>query len=202
MDYLLKSSAVLFIFYVCYQLFLQRDTFFQANRWFLLSGLVVASSIPFIVIPNYIEYTPIASGLEYNYTTTNNNVTPESIQDESFNYIAIITWTYLAGILFFFGKLAIEFLSLKKILKRSTTKSKGEYKLMETNETVAPFSFFNRIIYNPNQFKAEELTHVINHEKVHTKEWHSIDTLIAQFSCILFWFNPIVWLYKKALQQN
>nr|WP_321237005.1 M56 family metallopeptidase [uncultured Psychroserpens sp.] len=202
MDYLLKSSAVLFIFYACYQLFLQRDTFFQANRWFLLLGLIIASSIPFIVIPNYIEYTPVASGLEQTYITSNGNATPIAIQEEPFNYIALMTWIYFAGILFFFGKLAVEFLSLKKILNRSTVISSGAIKLMETNETVAPFSFFNCIVYNPNQFQNEELMHVINHEKVHTKQWHSMDTIIAQLSCILFWFNPIVWLYKKALQQN
>ncbi|TXE18563.1 hypothetical protein ES692_05845 [Psychroserpens burtonensis] len=43
---------------------------------------------------------------------------------------------------------------------------------------------------------------MINHEKVHTKQWHSLDTLISHIACVLFWFNPIAWLYKRALQQN
>ncbi|WP_460218382.1 M56 family metallopeptidase [Psychroserpens sp. MEBiC05023] len=199
MDYLLKSSAILFIFYICYQLFLQRDTFFQANRWFLLSGLIIATCVPFIVIPNYIEYTPITT---YNYTTLNTTESPTTIQEEPFNFIAAFTWIYLVGFLFFFGKLSIEFFSLKKVLLNSTKCYKGNLKLLETNKNIAPFSFFNQIVYNPDHFGEEELIHVINHEKVHTKEWHSIDTLIAQLSCIVFWFNPIVWLYKKALQQN
>ena len=58
MDYLLKASAIVVIFYVCYKLLLQRETFFASNRWFLLLGLVVASIIPTIVIPIYIEYSP------------------------------------------------------------------------------------------------------------------------------------------------
>ncbi|WP_323788783.1 M56 family metallopeptidase [Psychroserpens sp.] len=203
MDYLLKASAVLLIFYICYKLFLQRDTFFQTNRWFLLCGLVLASCIPLIVIPIYIEYTPIAAS-GFSYTTTHaSDAIPNVIANEPFDYLQVIIWTYIAGILFFIGKLCVEFLSLRKVLKTSEeTASTGYFKLLETSNDVAPFSFFNKIVYNPNQFSTEELTHVINHEKIHAKQYHSIDTIIAQLSCILFWFNPIVWLYKKAVQQN
>ena len=74
--------------------------------------------------------------------------------------------------------------------------------MLETDQNITPFSFFNHIVHNPNQFKAEELEHINNHEKVHTKQWHSIDTMISHLACMLFWFNPMVWLYKKALQQN
>ena len=200
MDYLLKASAVLIIFYVSYKLFLQRETFFQSNRWFLLSGLILALSIPLVVIPIYIEYTPVQTSA-FTYTNTT-NIPLATIEETPFNYLQLLIWSYGFGVLFFFGKLIIEFISLKKILSTSRLQSSGQVKVLETSEHVAPFSFFNRIVYNPSQFKANELAHVINHERVHTKELHSIDTIIAQLSCIVFWFNPIVWLYKKALQQN
>nr|WP_321247379.1 M56 family metallopeptidase [uncultured Psychroserpens sp.] len=199
MDYILKASAVLFIFYACYQLLLQKETFFQANRWFLLSGLIVACVIPLIVIPVYIEYTVTNTN---NFAINYNNLNTAVILEEPFDYLQLAIWTYFAGILFFFGKLIIDFLSLRKVFNSSKTKTSGSYKLLETNRNITPFSFFDRIVYNPNQFKEEELTHIINHEKVHTKQWHSIDTIISHMACILFWFNPIAWLYKKALQQN
>ena len=53
MEYLLKVSAVVAIFYVSYKLFLQRDTFFEQNRWFLLLGLMTSFLVPFFVIPVY-----------------------------------------------------------------------------------------------------------------------------------------------------
>ena len=199
MDYILKASAVLFIFYACYQLLLQKETFFQANRWFLLSGLIVACVIPLVVIPVYIEYTVTNTN---NFAINYNDLNTAVILEEPFDYLQLAIWTYFAGILFFFGKLIIDFLSLRKVFNSSKTKTSGSYKLLETNRNITPFSFFDRIVYNPNQFKEEELTHIINHEKVHTKQWHSIDTIISHIACILFWFNPIAWLYKKALQQN
>ena len=201
MDYLLKASAVLLIFYVCYQLFLQRETFFQANRWFLLSGLVLASCLPFVIIPIYIEYTPVdTSGIIF--TVNDTTAIPETIQEQPFDYNQLFSKIYLAGLLFFFGKLILEFLSLKRIFTNSKIISTGPLKIMETDKPIAPFSFFNRIVYNPNHFKKEELSHVVNHENVHIKDLHSVDTSIAQLCCLVFWFNPIVWLYKKALQQN
>jgi len=199
MDYLLKSSAIIFIFYTCYKLFLQRDTFFESNRWFLLLGLIIASCTPLIVIPIYIEYMPVQIS---EFADTSFSATTTPIQEQPFNYIQLMTWIYLCGLVFFIGKLTIELLSLKRILKTGHIQTIGNFKLIETKEQIAPFSFFNYIVYNPNQFNETELQHVINHEKAHTQQIHSLDTIIAQIFCVLLWFNPFVWLYKRALQQN
>lgn len=200
MEYLLKSSAIIFIFYACYQLFLQRDTFFESNRWFLLSGLIMASCIGFIVIPQYIEYTPITLSNVDLSTSTNASTTP--IKSEPFNYTQLLYWCYFAGVIFFIGRLCIQLLSLRKLLKHGNTSRFQNYNLVESKEDIAPFSFFNFIVYNPNQFSVSELKHIINHEKAHCKQLHSIDNIIAQLACVLLWFNPFVWLYKKALLQN
>ena len=99
MDYILKAAAVLFIFCACYQLLLQKETFFQANRWFLLSGLIVACVIPLIVIPVYIEYTVTNTN---NFAINYNNLNTAVILEEPFDYLQLAIWTYFAGILFFF----------------------------------------------------------------------------------------------------
>ncbi|WP_052184123.1 M56 family metallopeptidase [Psychroserpens sp. Hel_I_66] len=199
MDYLLKASAVLFIFYACYQLFLHKETFFQANRWFLLLGLIIACVIPLVTIPVYIEYTVSNTN---SYTISYDTLNSPQIIEEPFDYMQLMIWIYFSGLLFFFGKLILEFLSLRKLLSATNTKNPGKFILIETTKNNAPFSFFNRIVYNPDQFTKEELTHIINHEKVHAQQWHSIDTIVSQIACVLLWFNPFVWLYKKGLQQN
>ena len=47
-----------------------------------------------------------------------------------------------------------------------------------------------------------ELENIIEHEKVHSDQNHTMDVLISRVFCVLFWFNPIIWLYKKAILQN
>jgi hypothetical protein len=37
---------------------------------------------------------------------------------------------------------------------------------------------------------------------VHSDQNHTMDVLISRVFCVLFWFNPIIWLYKKAILQN
>jgi hypothetical protein len=37
---------------------------------------------------------------------------------------------------------------------------------------------------------------------VHSEQNHTVDVLISRLFCILFWFNPLIWLYKKAILQN
>ena len=181
MDYLLKSSAVIVIFYACYKLFLQRDTFFNSNRWFLLFGLLIASCIPLVVIPVYVEYTPVQLS-EYTVTPYSNNQTV--IQVEEFNLTDLLSLTYILGLVFFIVKFIIELLSLQRILKFGHVKYFQNFKLIETNKDVAPFSFFNWIVYNPKHFNNTELQHIINHEKAHVQQLHSIDIIIAQITCI------------------
>jgi len=200
MEYILKASAIIILFYTCYKLFLQRETFFQANRWFLLIGLFTAIALPLMVIPIYIEYTPTPT--QYYQTTNNTTITQAIIQETTFDYWTLLPIVYLLGALFVTIKITLQFWSLHKLLKHQKTVKQGAFKHVQINRQIAPFSFFKTIVYNPYQFSKQELKHIITHEKIHATQNHTIDNIIAQIATILFWFNPCIWWYKKALQQN
>ena len=199
MDYFFKASAIIILFYTCYKLFLQNETYFQSNRWFLLIGLFVATVLPLVIIPIYIEYTPTPITI-----TENLNFTPQHIQPNTDNIdlTTIIMVIYLAGMLFFLGKVMLQFWSLHSLFKSYKKTKYNQFIFIETDKDIAPFSFFNHIVLNTNQFTEEELKHVITHEKIHAKQYHSIDIILIQIATILLWFNPYIWWYKKALQQN
>ena len=200
MDYLLKANAIIILFYLCYKLFLQGETFFESNRFFLLTGLAIASVIPFIVIPIYVTATPALN--ELNFITTENVIQANETVEPSFNFLQLFQWTYLFGIVIFTIKFLIEFTGLLIILTQNKRTKKGHYTYVETKKDHSPFSFFKYIVYNPNHFNVTELEHIILHEKVHAKQYHSIDIIVTKITAILFWFNPFVWLYNKSLQQN
>ncbi len=204
MDYLLKSSVVIILFYICYQLFLQRETFFTGNRWFLLLGLLSSMLVPLIVIPIYVEYTPvIADNFVTAISAIPDTATASSVHTENtFNYMNLILIVYITGVLFFSGKLVSEFISLFLLINRNQSFRDGFYNYIATDTDLAPFSFFKWIVYNPNQFKPSELQLILNHEKVHVRQFHSIDVIVSQLACAVFWFNPVIWVYKKMLQQN
>jgi len=198
MEYLIKVSAIIVIFYFCYNLFLQRDTFFESNRWFLLLGLITAFCIPFIVIPKYIMQAsaPIQDFIFIEGSTTSNAI------NTSFDIMQIISLIYIIGFIFFFGRFLIQLYSLSLLLIQNKKQQYKRYAFVETLNDVSPFSFFKWIVYNPNQFSETELKQILNHEKVHARQWHSIDILFSQLTSVLLWFNPFIWLYKKNLEQN
>ncbi len=197
MDYLLKASAILTIFYLFYKFILQGETFFQSNRFFLLIGLIASITIPLIVIPIYIEQTiPV---IQKYISVDNSNV--NTIQ-KSFDWIQLSLFGYLGGVAFFTIKFSLSIGSLVRLFIKSDKEKISRFYLIKSEAKTSPFSFFNYIVYNPKLFKQHELKQVLVHEKVHAYQWHSFDVLLSQITTIMFWFNPISWLYKKELQQN
>ncbi|TVZ60363.1 beta-lactamase regulating signal transducer with metallopeptidase domain [Flavobacteriaceae bacterium MAR_2010_105] len=198
MEYLLKSSAIVIIFYACYKLLLERETFFESNRWFLLGGLIMSILIPFIVIPIYIEYTPTTQS----FIISETGELASSTAQNTFDYMELVSLIYITGVLFFTSKLLVEFSSLFVLFKTNKRLKINGFTHIETSHKASPFSFFKCIVYNKDQFSKVELDHVINHEKVHAKQYHSIDVILVQLASVVLWFNPFIWLYKKELQQN
>ncbi|AOW20374.1 M56 family metallopeptidase [Urechidicola croceus] len=197
MEYLLKSSAIILLFYGFYKIVLERETFFQANRFFLIIGILTSILTPLIVIPIYTETS--IDPIEFINSTTVNQTT---IEENSINWLTILKYIYLSGIIFFSIKFCLNILSLIKLFLNHKISKIDNYFQIETTSNISPFSFFNIIFYNPNQFSKKELTQIIIHEKVHVFQLHSIDILLSQLASILLWFNPTIWLYKREIVQN
>ena len=54
MEYFIKFSAILGLFFVFYKLFLEKETFFNMIRGYFLIGIITAIILPFIIIPEYV----------------------------------------------------------------------------------------------------------------------------------------------------
>ncbi|MEO8239891.1 MAG: M56 family metallopeptidase [Flavobacterium sp.] len=198
--YIAKSSGLLILFYCAYYFLLRKETFFNSNRWFLLAGLVTSVALPFLVYTKivWIDPAPISNlNLSQIYL-------PQMTEDKSFE----IDWSYMTlaiygiGFLVFLIKFALDFHSLYSVLKGKKAHQQADFKFIDVKENIAPFSYFEYIVYNSSLYSASELENIIEHEKVHSDQNHTIDVLISRIFCILFWFNPIIWFYKKAIVQN
>jgi TonB family protein len=95
----------------------------------------------------------------------------------------LIVMLYLIGLTFFFLRFIFRLFMLKSKLKE---------------EKGSAFSFFNKLIVDKTLPDSDT---IINHERVHIRELHSIDIILAEISSIINWFNPIIYLYKKEIMQ-
>lgn len=197
--YLVKSSGLLALFFISYHILLRKETFFTSNRWFLLSGLATAVFLPLLVFTKVVWVEPIAIPIDLTTIPLTTVIEQKTLMDYCPLILASI---YGMGILVLAVKFLHDFYSLKQLLKGKSMQRQADYKLVDTKENLAPFSYFNTIVYNSALYTATELENILEHEKVHSDQNHTVDVLISRFFCILFWFHPFVWLYKKAVLQN
>ncbi|HEY9196873.1 MAG TPA: M56 family metallopeptidase [Mucilaginibacter sp.] len=78
----------------------------------------------------------------------------------------------------------------------------GRYRIVELNGDKAPCSFLNNIFINPEKYDWDTYNQILIHEKVHARQLHSIDILLAEVAIILQWFNPFAWWYRAELENN
>ncbi len=202
--YLLKSSGLIAVFFLAYHFLLRKETFFRSNRWFLLLGLVTSIVLPLVTFKKIVWITPkpmVAGDVNWPQVPVSVIQTPES---ESFeiDWLLVIAGIYAIGIIIFLFKFVFDFSGLLKALKGKTVTQQADFKFIDVNENVSPFSYFNYIVYNSSMFTENELENILEHEKVHCEQNHSVDVLVARIFCIVFWYNPFVWLYQKAILQN
>ena len=43
---------------------------------------------------------------------------------------------------------------------------------------------------------------ILKHEKVHARDWHSIDLLLTHLYRAVFWINPLAWMIKRQVGEN
>ena len=195
--HLWKSAALITIFYSFYKLILHKETYFHSIRYFLLFGVVVSLTLPFLFITKYITVEAMPSILVN--SGSNINTIPFNA---SINWLSIITYIYLTTTAILFIKFIFQLASIGALIYRSQCLKIDNLYMIETSSQESPFSFFNFIVYNPTHFRKEELNQIIAHEKAHAVQKHSFDTIFSNLLVVFLWFNPIVWFYRNKIEQN
>jgi hypothetical protein len=204
-DYLLKSAGVLSIFVLVYHFLLRRLTFFNANRWFLLLGIAASILFPLVEITQtvYVQQQQQLTYVPQSITTNIAVILQEPpVAIEIVDYGMLAGYLYLAIALFFLGKMLVELSSLRSLIKAGNKTRSAKFMMVTLSRKLTPFSFFNYICYSQEDQNTPELDLILDHEKVHAREWHSIDLLLSHVFKALFWINPLVWVLKRQIGEN
>ncbi len=203
--YLLKVNLALLLFFGGYQLFLKHFTFYSLNRIYLLLGLIYSSLFPMIKLGDILKSNTILKeqiiSITPDWRGSVSYVISQSPDSGNIYWQAgiFIFWT---GVIFMSIRLIIQMFSLLILHLQSEPSGSGDYRFRVISKKLNPFSFWKTIYINPQYHQPEELQSILKHEQVHVKQLHSLDVLIAELSIIFYWFNPGVWLMKKAIQAN
>ena len=200
--YFLKVNGLIILFYLMYVVFLRKETFFVSNRWYFLTGLVLSLILPLITFTKtiWIEPAPISEVYEESIPLTYSQV--EIPVQETIDWSLILMSAYIVISILIILKIGMELVSFFKRIQKQNKQKESDYTLVNSNSAENPFSFFSYIVINKEMFTEEELQHILMHESIHVKQKHSFDVLIGKVFCAIFWVNPIIWFYRKAMLQN
>ncbi|MEO8534944.1 MAG: M56 family metallopeptidase [Flavobacterium sp.] len=216
--YILYTALILSACFVFYKLLLQKETFFQLNRFVLLGCMILAFILPLLPVPQQLSFrkdaveTAVpAAKIPANKKQTADLKTPSAPKvftepaEERFNIDLVLQWLvylYWFGVVIF----ALNFLMQAVILLyRAYSLSAiqdGKFRIVEITGDKAPCSFVNNIFINPEKYEWETYTQILQHEKIHIEQKHTIDLLLAEMVLVFQWFNPFAWQWRKALETN
>lgn len=231
LPYILHVAFLVVSFFLLYKFLLEKETFFALHRCLLLVSITLAFTLPFFEIPStwslwQSEIHPstivdslLPSSVSSTEATNLNSQTETTIATNSENMnptLSIITnsiWTnldwrqtlyylYWIGAGIFGINLLIQFGTLlSKIIRLPSLKDEG-FRIVELDKDEPPYSFWNCVFINPEKYDWDTYNQIIEHEKIHIQQMHSLDMLLAELLVVFQWFNPAAWQYRKLIENN
>jgi TonB family protein len=207
-NYLLESGISLSLFALVYFLFLRKETFFNINRWFLLVSVLFSAILPLLHIPFYAPQPTVLP--EITVTPYQNLLATITVYASGFTQeteklvlsYSLLGYIYLAGVAFFSVKLMVQLYQIVRLVHKNEVISDGQIKLVFLDRQMSPFSFLNYIFASKSLYNTEGWEKMIEHEKLHIRQGHTIDVLVLELIAVFQWFNPFFWMFRRALREN
>lgn len=206
-DFLIKSTVSMGILLAIYLLFLEKEKMHRFNRFYLPFALVFSLALPFITIPIYVDVIPKAEA----YTTIVNapivshvQVSESTVSLPETDYLLYVRWGVYAIIsIILCVRLFINIVRFYRLKKHNENVKYNNATIVLLEYDVLPHTFMNTIYMNKNEYNNSSSTpEILTHEMVHVNQKHSLDILFIEALKALMWFNPLLYIYKKAIQLN
>jgi len=126
----------------------------------------------------------------------------DEISGSKISFSRILLLIYIGGVIYFLARFIYLVFRLYLLAKQNRVISQQGFRMIEIEEDISPFSFFRFLFINHASFNDAELNHVLEHEKAHIRQKHSMDHLFVHMLAVFQWFNPFAWQMRKALKST
>ncbi|MEO1051712.1 MAG: M23/M56 family metallopeptidase [Bacteroidota bacterium] len=218
LKYLIEVSICLTAFYLLYYFMLARTRQPQWNRFYLIGTLLLSLVIPTLELdshalapyPKLNETVKLLEEVELGIFDTSADLTADpnteahlSSKGLDFSVATLITGLYLIGLVIAGIVLIKRMVKLGILIRRSSFQPVASFKIVKTNSRLAPFSFL-KYIFLPvrSDLNASQQHIIFQHEAIHGSQRHSIDILLLELGIVMLWFNPVIYLMRRALREE
>lgn len=202
--YVLQVNVGLLVFYLLYRGLLARDTFLGMRRLYWWAAWVLAFLYPLVELgvwgrtetPLQVVMADYAEAM----TVVVSAVAPEEAATWSWQDGLALLWAAGASALLL--RMLVQLAVVCRLARRGRKVEWHGVRVLAVEGDNVPFSFFRWIFVQLGNHSEGELEEILAHEQAHVRQWHSLDVVVSELLCCLFWFNPAVWLAKRCVRQN
>ena len=209
--YIIKSNITLSVLFLLYWLFLRDETWHTFNRIFIYLIALCALSFPILDIPTPVVLTEISVkylALEQYIADqpTLSTQIDQSLSLSTKSQFEPLTSSAFLSVSYFSGVIFMLFLSMRrlrligKLIYHNKYEKLGKLKIILPKMAIPPFSFFNYVVINKDNYRHNDFQQILEHERIHYKQGHTLDLLFFEFMRSIFWFNPVIYLLIGSLR--
>ncbi|MBO6793519.1 MAG: hypothetical protein JJ895_06390 [Balneolaceae bacterium] len=222
--YLVKSTILLALLWGLYTLLLENEKMHRFNRFYLLAALVIGLTAPLIqfeISPNSpvagIALKQVDQIVEAPTDLVVESISPLVTKAPAFkessvsapvkpeyNLLALaMIFGYLAVVVLLFGKFVFGLQEIYTSIKKGTSITWKDTTLILMDESVTPQSFLKWIFLNREEYESGKIgDEILEHERTHIKQKHSLDVLFIEALKVVFWFNPFMYGFRNSIMLN
>ena len=227
MSYLLSATLLLLVVWPAYFLLLRYSRRYALNRVLFLVLILAIGGLPFLEVSSPLP--ALSSGIRSSLSTLEVEAAvpvdfsartqvpgTDAIAGEAAEFFApspvmqttndaapsSLTYRngYLVGLVFFGLLFLLRTVRLWWLVRRAEVRPEG-YRLLPDGEGQA-FTFGPHVYVSADVAEGEDFEHVLRHERVHARQFHSLDILLGEAFVTLFWFHPVAWWVRAQLRAN
>lgn len=206
LHYILQTVAFQVFFLIIYDLFLKKETFFNWNRAYLIGTAFLAFTLPFLKFESIKAIVPepmvvrlpevIIGEVSPILMDEASMIQPKQMSEQAMSFSWDHIW--MLGMVLAALILAYKLIKISTLWRKNPKRWKGNILMVYLLNSHSAFSFFNTIFLGTS-IETEKQAHIVQHEMVHIQQKHSLDLLGFEILRIIFWFNPLIYMYQNRL---
>ncbi|MDF2189813.1 M56 family metallopeptidase [Paraflavitalea sp. CAU 1676] len=210
--YIIRSTTCALLFLLVYRILLQREKMYVFNRVYLLASLLTSLIIPLFTFsitadtPAPVESLYLPSNI---FEPPATSTPPQAATTAPLSQSTLFTWTNLFIALYTLVALIlfIRFLRNLFLLQRIASRNQQSFyqgaRLILLDSDTPAYSFLGSIFMSKGDYDDPGARDaLLTHELLHVRQKHSWDILLIEILRVVYWFNPLLPFYKKAMQFN
>jgi bla regulator protein BlaR1 len=205
MLYILKTIICAALFLGVYYVLLEKEKMLRFNRAYLLLATLLSFCVPLITFTTEIKVFPALRKVMIEQPAmaflAAEPVTRPVMHVDLWPVILVCTYIIATG--FLLVRFSVNIYRIIRLIRNNPTVQYGSARLVLVEEDRVPYSFLHYIFLNRDEYANDTIEkEVYHHEMEHVRQKHSMDIILMELAMVFLWFNPFLYLYRRAIQLN